>query len=153
MFLIDGNRTEIYISYNLHESLHCLRSPLKTFLDFSQKKQSGKTTTPFNFWERMSSPKIILAGRPNSFQFDDKVLVLDVPVKVGRSHKEDQVLNVAGFCPKRRPLRYVSRPNPTMDTLIVKCCPGNTPCFSMRTTSFTSWTPGAAMAPSSTTSG
>ena len=39
----------------------------------------------------MASAKVILSGRPNSFSFDDRVIFMDVPVKIGRSHKEEQV--------------------------------------------------------------
>ena len=40
---------------------------------------------------KMASAKVILSGRPNSFSFDDRVIFMDVPVKIGRSHKEEQV--------------------------------------------------------------
>jgi len=36
------------------------------------------------------SARAFLTARPNSFAFEDRLLVLDAPVKVGRSHKEDR---------------------------------------------------------------
>jgi len=36
------------------------------------------------------SARAFLTARSNSFAFEDRLLVLDVPVKVGRSHKEDR---------------------------------------------------------------
>ena len=39
--------------------------------------------------------KAILVAKLNSLQFEDRVLLLDVPAKIGRSHKDEQVnLNV-----------------------------------------------------------
>ena len=37
------------------------------------------------------SAKALLVGKLNSFPFEDRILLLDVPVKIGRSHKDDQV--------------------------------------------------------------
>ena len=37
------------------------------------------------------SAKAILVAKLNSLQFEDRVLLLDVPAKIGRSHKDDQV--------------------------------------------------------------
>ena len=37
--------------------------------------------------------KAILSAKPNSFLFEDRVIVLEVPAKIGRSHKDDQVRN------------------------------------------------------------
>lgn len=36
------------------------------------------------------SARAFLTARPNSFAFEDRLLVLDAPIKVGRSHKEDR---------------------------------------------------------------
>lgn len=38
--------------------------------------------------------KAILSAKPNSFPFEDRVIVLEVPAKIGRSHKDDQVRSV-----------------------------------------------------------
>ena len=38
-----------------------------------------------------SSARAILTAKVNSHPFDDRVLLLDVPCKIGRAHKEDQV--------------------------------------------------------------
>ncbi len=38
------------------------------------------------------SARAVLAAKVNSMPFEDRVLVLDVPAKIGRSHKEDQVI-------------------------------------------------------------
>ncbi len=35
--------------------------------------------------------KAIVSAKINSHPFEDRVLLLDVPAKIGRSHKEDQV--------------------------------------------------------------
>jgi hypothetical protein len=35
--------------------------------------------------------KAILSAKLNSFPFEDRVIVLEVPAKIGRSHKDDQV--------------------------------------------------------------
>ena len=35
--------------------------------------------------------RAIFTSKVNSHPFDDRVLLLDVPAKVGRAHKEDQV--------------------------------------------------------------
>ena len=40
------------------------------------------------------SAKALLVGKLNSFPFEDRVLLLDVPVKIGRSHKDDQVQKI-----------------------------------------------------------
>ena len=37
------------------------------------------------------SAKALLVAKINSHPFEDRVLLLDIPVKIGRSHKEDQV--------------------------------------------------------------
>ena len=37
------------------------------------------------------SARAILSPKVNSLQFEDRVLLLDVPAKIGRSHKDDQV--------------------------------------------------------------
>jgi len=37
------------------------------------------------------SAKVILSAKPNSFGFEDRVILLEVPAKIGRSHKEEQV--------------------------------------------------------------
>ena len=37
------------------------------------------------------SAKAILVAKLNSHPFEDRVLLLDVPAKIGRSHKDDQV--------------------------------------------------------------
>ena len=34
--------------------------------------------------------KAILVAKPNSFNFEDRVLLLDIPAKVGRAHKDDK---------------------------------------------------------------
>ena len=39
------------------------------------------------------SAKAVLVAKINSNPFEDRVLLLDVPVKIGRSHKDDQVQN------------------------------------------------------------
>ena len=45
------------------------------------------------------SARAILSPKVNSLQFDDRVLLLDVPAKIGRSHKDDQVRNsVESMC-------------------------------------------------------
>ena len=36
------------------------------------------------------SARAFLTARPNSFVFEDRLLVLDQPAKVGRSHKDDR---------------------------------------------------------------
>ena len=41
-----------------------------------------------------SSARAILTAKVNSHPFDDRVLLLDVPCKIGRAHKEDQVLEI-----------------------------------------------------------
>ena len=35
--------------------------------------------------------RVILVSKVNSHPFDDRVLLLDVPSKIGRAHKDDQV--------------------------------------------------------------
>ena len=35
--------------------------------------------------------RVILVPKVNSHPFDDRVLLLDVPCKIGRAHKDDQV--------------------------------------------------------------
>ena len=35
--------------------------------------------------------RVILVPKVNSHPFDDRVLLLDVPSKIGRAHKDDQV--------------------------------------------------------------
>ena len=37
------------------------------------------------------SARAILSPKVNSLQFEDRVLLLYVPAKIGRSHKDDQV--------------------------------------------------------------
>lgn len=39
----------------------------------------------------MSAARAILVSKVNSHAFEDRVLLLDVPAKVGRAHKDDQV--------------------------------------------------------------
>lgn len=41
--------------------------------------------------EKKMTARIILSCKVNSHPFDDRVLLLDVPVKIGRAHKEEQV--------------------------------------------------------------
>jgi hypothetical protein len=41
------------------------------------------------------SAKVILSAKPLSQPFEDRSILLDVPAKIGRSHKEDQVRRVA----------------------------------------------------------
>lgn len=43
------------------------------------------------------SARAILVAKVNSFPFDDRVLLLDVPAKIGRSHKDDQAESGNGF--------------------------------------------------------
>jgi len=43
------------------------------------------------------SARAILSPKVNSLQFDDRVLLLDVPAKIGRSHKDDQADSSNGF--------------------------------------------------------
>ena len=43
------------------------------------------------------SARAILSPKVNSLQFDDRVLLLDVPAKIGRSHKDDQVPFTVGI--------------------------------------------------------
>ena len=38
--------------------------------------------------------RAIFTSKVNSHPFDDRVLLLDVPAKVGRAHKDDQVSSV-----------------------------------------------------------
>lgn len=35
--------------------------------------------------------KAIISAKPNSFGFEDRVILLEVPAKIGRSHKDEQV--------------------------------------------------------------
>jgi len=43
------------------------------------------------------SARAFLTPKPNSFNFDDRLLVLDSPTKVGRSHKDDRSESGNGF--------------------------------------------------------
>ena len=43
------------------------------------------------------SAKAILVGKLNSHPFEDRVLLLDIPVKIGRCHKDDQVIQTISF--------------------------------------------------------
>ena len=45
---------------------------------------------------KMSS-KAILVSKPNSFPFEDRVLVLDVPAKIGRAHRDDRSESGNGY--------------------------------------------------------
>lgn len=49
------------------------------------------------FKVKKMSAKAILVPKINSFQFDDKILTLDVPAKIGRSHKDDRAESGNGF--------------------------------------------------------
>ena len=39
------------------------------------------------------SAKALFVAKLNSHPFEDRVLLLDIPVKIGRSHRDDQVIN------------------------------------------------------------
>eukprot|EP00094_Tigriopus_californicus_P001080 TCALIF_01045-PA protein Name:"Similar to Adpgk ADP-dependent glucokinase (Mus musculus)" AED:0.27 eAED:0.27 QI:205/0.53/0.35/0.64/0.92/0.85/14/0/1299 len=43
------------------------------------------------------SAKAVLVAKANSHPFDDRALILDVPTKIGRSHKDDQAESGNGF--------------------------------------------------------
>ena len=36
------------------------------------------------------SARVFLSSKPNAFTFEDRLLVLDAPVKIGRTHKDDK---------------------------------------------------------------
>ena len=38
------------------------------------------------------SAKALFVAKLNSHPFEDRVLLLDIPVKIGRSHRDDQVI-------------------------------------------------------------
>ncbi len=44
--------------------------------------------------------KAILSAKLNSFPFEDRVIVLEVPAKIGRSHKDDQVKTILPYFSK-----------------------------------------------------
>ena len=43
--------------------------------------------------------RVILVPKVNSHPFDDRVLLLDVPCKIGRAHKDDQVSVLLTYLP------------------------------------------------------
>ena len=49
-----------------------------------------------------STARAILTAKVNSHAFDDRVLLLDVPCKIGRAHKEDQVSDFHSFILKQK---------------------------------------------------
>ncbi len=46
--------------------------------------ERGAVTTP-------PCARVVLSAKPGHHAFDDRAIALDVPAKVGRAHKNDQV--------------------------------------------------------------
>ena len=43
------------------------------------------------------SPRAFLTPKPNSFHFEDRLLELNSPAKIGRSHKDDRSESGNGY--------------------------------------------------------
>ena len=59
-------------------------------------KIAGLDSDTGNFESKMTA-RAILTSKVNSHPFDDRVVLLDVPVKIGRAHKDEQVRSLPGI--------------------------------------------------------
>ena len=105
VFLVNGNRIYgISASFHLLTYYKCcfgLNAIWKIFVQqiqavivavvMRQHRWLKKISTETFMQTLIMSAKAVLVAKINSNPFEDRVLLLDVPVKIGRSHKDDQV--------------------------------------------------------------